>query len=354
MPISTQRMRRARGGVRRHENTQHATARTRFGAHLGAWHHGWTRAKNLTLWLTRAVRASAAELGLRLDPDGTVCGDHLVAVINRALQTLAPWGPQYDTEFPPLTVDELRRLIAHQPPGARQLHYAFEVQTGYLRVGCFHGYATTLRTAPRTLRDEEGDTSMRLGRAQLECRVNAKRRGNSDEDLEAWLLHRLATQPLDALHLTHRFVLGELRLTRHVPPLVYRPAETPLLLDEVGAPFMGAVHRRALPTLRLYAPLAERHYDDVVFHDTVAAHVGGILERGLLPAHGEVYLWSWATAPARGRKPHDARFYVRVRQAVREGGLRFFMSDEGSILCPSPIPMRFLELAEEEEAAGPA
>lgn len=372
-------------------------ARTRFfDTQLGAWRRGWTRAKNLTHWMTRAVRVCAAELGLSLAADGTVCGDHLVAIINRALQTLVSdtggrgnhnimkSRPQYDTEFPPLTVDELRRLVAYQSPATRQLHYAFDTQTGHLRVGCFHGYAVARPSSviattwdARRKANHHGAFSTTdeicFGRTELEQPVpneeeeeeeammmrpfassSSNKRPRKRRDLEAWLMHRLATQPLDALHFTHRFVLGELRLTHHEPPLAYRPVETPLLLDDVGAPFKGTKRKeeeRGVPpplVLRLYAPLSERHYHDVIFHDTVAAHVGSILERGLVPPtpNGEIYLWSWANAPTVRRRTPDARFYVHVRRAVREGGLRFFMSNEGSILCPSPIPMRFLELAE--------
>jgi hypothetical protein len=298
--------------------------------------------------------------------------------------------PQYDTEFPPLTVDELRRLVAYQSPATRQLHYAFDAQTGHLRVGCFHGYAAARPSImmiattwdarrnhtihanhhhhgaffsttdeicfgraeleqPVPNEEEEEEEAMRMRMRPFASSSSSNKKPRKRRDLEAWLMHRLATQPLDALHFTHRFVLGELRLTHHVPPLAYRPAETPLLLDDVGAPFKGTKRKEEPLVLRLYAPLSERHYHhDVIFHDTVAAHVGSILERGLVPPtpHGEIYLWSWANAPTVRRRTPDARFYVHVRRAVREGGLRFFMSNEGSILCPSPIPMRFLELAE--------
>ena len=334
-------------GLRR--NSVREEAHARFLAHLGAWQRGWTRETNLSHWLARAVRVCASELGLPLDVDGTVCGDHLVAIVNRALQTLswtATCGPQYDTEFPPLTVDELRRLIAAQPASARQLHYAFDTQSGHLRVGCFHDYAVP-HTWLAPTDERRAPWEICLGRAQLEQRlpaVVARKKRRTADDVEGWLLRRLAAQPLDALHFTHRFVQGELRLTHHVPPLAYRPVETPLLLNAVGAPLRI---RPSATHLRLYHPLTGRQHRDVAFHDTTAAHVGGILDRGLVPVGPAVHLWSWATAPARSHRRHDARFYVHLHRAAREGGLRFFMSNEGSILCPSPIPMRFLELAEE-------
>jgi hypothetical protein len=409
-------MRRTRAWTRDQEEEEERrvvdVARARFSRLLGAWHSGWTRSKNLTQWLSRAVRVCSAELGLVLSSDGTVCGDHLLSIVNRALQTLPPPlstssspPPQYDTEFPPLTVNELRRVVAAQPAGVLKLYYDFETETGRLRVGCFHGYASSslaskdpyrmmmMMAQPPSFTTTTTTTTATatqihvFRRAQLDRRLFHQKEGGGGlgkkkkpiegkvavvvvvEDVEARLLRCVADQPLDAMHFTYRYALGALLITQHVPPLVYCPATTPLLMDDVGAPLPLKppppimVMRRGSPTslllrtaeererrlLLLYHPLTDQ-YNDIVFHDTVASRVGDILEHGLIAPlsapHREIYMWSWSLAPSRGRRRHDARFYVSLRRAMREGGLRFFMSHDGSIICPSPIPMRFLELDE--------
>ena len=330
-------------------------ARARVRSLLGAWHSGWTREKNLICWMARAVRVCASELGLVRSETGEVCGDHLVGAINSALRTLRsePDVEQmlHETDTPPLTVYELRALIANQPTGVLRLYYDFVTENGRLVVGCFHGYARAhvvfgapSLTLLRGRGPVDASTSLCLRRMQLERRLDKRGAG---EDLEGCLLRWVASQPLDCILFTYRYVLGELWLTQHAPPIVYRPTDAPLILDDVGSPLLCTGCEPSLRAERLYHALTEQ-YNDVVFHDAVAANVGSILERGLVPAapHKEVYLWSWALAPTRGRRRHDARFYVSMRRAVRDGGLRFFMSHEGTIICPSPIPMRFLELDE--------
>lgn len=346
-------------------------ARARFCELLGAWHQGWTRAKNLLRWLSRAVRTCAEALGLQWAPDGTVCGDHLVAIVNCALHTLRT----ATSAFLPLTVDELRCLIAEQTPGTLRLYYDFDPE---LRVGCFHGYARVVFFSPppfvqpqppasyaRVLSNNmAAPPSSSASSSLLLCapfqttrfrRADLERRPllTGGEDIETWLLRRVATQPLDALHFTYRYELGELLVTQHVPPLVYRPVAVPLLLDAKGAPtLLSAARGFFLRAERIYRPLAQCYYYDadiVVFHDTVASRVAEILDHGLVPAapHRELYLWSGTLAPSsRGRRRHDARFYVDLRRAAWEGGLRFFMAHDGTIVCPSTIPVRFLELAE--------
>jgi hypothetical protein len=343
-----------------HARRMAKNARVRFTLLLGGWRNGWTRARNLTVWMARAIRLNARELGLKIDATGRVLGDHLIAIMNRALEDLS--------EHPRITVAEVLHVIAAQAPADLRLYFQFTPEDGAFWVGCFHGLnaiaweAPTVTSAPRHGAEAvDDDAWLVFGRETL-----ARPPHDDDswaqrplEDCEDWLVTWIASQPLNAIAYTYDYRRGSLRIHRHRPPFAYRPTPAVLLLDEMGAPLMPSRPTPSLPWTQVYErlewdknPALWAAVGPIVYHDTVAEHVDAILSGGLQPKGTEVHLWSHKLAPQRGRRRHDARLFVDVRGAMRRGHLRFFVAAHGVIVCPTPIPVRYLSIVFASDSTG--
>ena len=336
-------------------------ARSRFGSLLGPLRHRAPRAQVLREWMLRAVRASAPALGLFMAADGKVLGDHLLAVLSRALQA-------YGVRPATVTLQEARALIARQPADDVQLYYDFGPD-GTFWIGAFAGHARALMRAPdtphppreplrrgealaKTLRDHAHEIAPVLFRGLFASVVGRPprvattvlRRGPALA--EGALLQSLADQPLDAIALTYRYVDGvRLRLQSHHPPLVYRPAQAPLLLDEDGAPLRPLPARNLLHPALLYQRLALDTDRDVqslgqlgvVYHETTPARAQALLATSLCDAMAVE-----AVRAPRVGCPDVCVLRVDVVGAILERGLVFFLAGNGVVTCASPIPARFL------------
>ena len=340
-------------------------ARAHFARCLGTPQS--SRAQNLTQWILRALRATAPELGLRPTADGLVLGDHLIALLSRALEA---WGLTPSI----VTVDEMRALIVD---AREDLFFDFGPD-GTFWVGAYLGHAPALlrpvetpyvSTRAQQFRREELERALRehadeiapvLLRGLFASTLHRARRvstsllvrGHPHE--EEGRLERIAAQPLDAIALTYRIIDGAwMRVRRHTPPLVYRPAQAPLLLDDDGLcllppppplllpPLHPALvyHRITLDDMQVIARLGD------IYH--VTDNLGSL--RSILSckkeglrvsdSDGMVHMWpSFLRAP-----PSQLALRVDMVGAILEHNLKFYLAANGVVLCPSPIPPSHLE-----------
>lgn len=312
-------------------------ARVRFSRLLGSWRSGWSRLRNLTQWILRAIRRSAHALGLQMTPDGRVFGDHLLAILNRAMHACLLEG-----EVCALSVGELMRLIAEQSVSDMRIYFWMDSTSGIFWVGCFHGILPMeegkLSFSPCF---EEVDTLV-FGRAQLLLQPFAP------GDQEACLLRVVATQPLNAIVYTYRYWHGELHIQRHARAFSYRPLQTPLLLDDIGAPFGVATPCVRVMRTQMYVRITSRLLGDIgaVLH--VAPPSVPVDKEGIKAAadSAETHLWAQKLIPLPQRDDNASRFYVDVMGAMRREGLVFYMAHNGVIIGPPVIPACYLHRAQ--------
>ena len=358
-------------------------ARDRFARLLGGWRRGGgsnARARNLLHWTVQAVCASSQSLGLAVTPDGCVLGDHLLAVLGRALQA-------WDVRPAMVSVQELRDVIAQQRVdggGSLRVFYDFGPD-GTFWVGAFVGHASSMLEqasapippSPRDGGKRDGISDAMNDYQQHMLRIHARelapvlfrglfaatvsatssplplRAGIEDERI----LQAVAEQPLDALVLTYRYACGQLKLRRHAPPRVYRPTTAPFLMDDDGAPLILPPAPRAHPAL-LYRRIALvtdgdmasvarlgviYYYCDTTQTPDAAAQVAEVGLRPSESSDGMVHMRAAALhEPPTPSSASGCLFRVDMVGAILELGRTFYLAGNGVLLCCAPIPPRFV------------
>ena len=97
------------------------------------WAAGESRASNLLRLLEDILRWHAARYRLQYSRAGRVLGDHLIAALNA--RHVVPAGQS------PLTVNELRSLLAAEPEHRLRLFYELDPASGLLWIGSYQGPA---------------------------------------------------------------------------------------------------------------------------------------------------------------------------------------------------------------------
>ena len=364
------------------EAREAAAARAFYTRLLGAWRGGWPRDRNLLRWMRSLLTdpPTAAEAGLVLTAPGATAtavggggaegsGDALIAVLNRALQAFV--RPDGTRELP-VTVDEVRALIATQSTQSAdmlQLYYDFR-RTAWdaaeFVVGAFEA-SSSAPAPPQAAHHHQAAPLMTPPRPEPVTMHPA--------DETRLLAFTVARQPLNAIALTYRFGDGgQLFLTRHAPPLVYRPSAAPLLMDSTGRPpkttkaavavvVVGVKKKSAgqqeAPTTGVPVDLANeahlRLLTTVVYLARDAGEALRALNEGLRcsaasGASGGGGVPRLYIAPRAPRAVgQEVPLRVDVAGAILDAGLEFLMTANGALL-PVPaapgavvVPSAFLE-----------
>ena len=335
------------------EAREAAAARAFYTRLLGAWRGGWPRDRNLLRWMRSLLTdpPTAAEAGLVLTAPGATAvggggaegsGDALIAVLNRALQAFV--RPDGTRELP-VTVDEVRALIATQSTQSAdllQLYYDFRRaawDAAEFVVGAFEASSSAAPAAPPQAAHHHKAAPLMAPPPPEPVTMHPA-------DEMRLLAFTVARQPLNAIALTYRFGDGgQLFLTRHAPPLVYRPSAAPLLMDSTGRPIMmPAPNNKRSPAVKKAAggvpvDLSNeahlRRLTTVVYLARDADEALRALNEGLWcsPAAGVPRLYIAPRAPRAVGQEVPLR--VDVAGAILDAGLEFLMTANGALL-PAP------------------